>query len=137
MFTAFVTSKVHHVTMVTEGGLFNTQAFLLRKLTTTRKSPSYRDYDSREDREDPGKDDGKDHGKDDGRDGGKDNIGSFSHSESASDIVIADHSSILALAPREVEMPRDCHPWSPDYLACYRYHIYRLQLYLVTLSTFS
>lgn len=115
MFTAFVTSKVHHVTMVTEGGLFNTQAFLLSELAATRKSPSDRDDDSKEDREDPGKDDGKDRGEDNGRDGGKDNVGSFSHSESASDIVIADHSSILALAPREVEMPRDRPPfWSPD-----------------------
>jgi hypothetical protein len=110
MFTAFVTSKVHHVTMAIEGGLFNTQAFLLRKLTTTRKSPSDREDDSQEDSEDPGKHDGKDHGKDNGRDGGKDNVGSFSHSESASHIVIADHSSILALAPREVEMPRDRPP---------------------------
>jgi hypothetical protein len=93
--------------MVTEVGLFDTQAFLPRKLTTTRKSPSDRDDDNKEDSEDDGKDGGKD--------GGKDNVGSFSHSESASDIVIADHSSILALAPREVEMPRDHPPfWSPD-----------------------
>lgn len=103
MFTAFVTSKIHHVTMVTEGGLFNTHAFLLSELVATRKSPSDRDDDSKEDREGPGKDDGKDPGEDNGRDEGKDNVGSFSHSESASDVVIADHSSILALEPREVQ----------------------------------